>query len=83
MGQIVYSIQKGKIPGPDGITIEFFQGFYDLVKGWLLNEVQESKRVGKVLGAMNSTFLSLIDKNKTLPPFKNSDEYHAGMWFLK
>ena len=30
--KVVYSYQKGKIPGPDGITVEFFQGFYDLVK---------------------------------------------------
>ena len=40
--KIVYFIQKGKIPGPDGTTIEFFQGFYDLVKGGLLKVVQES-----------------------------------------
>ena len=30
--KVVYSCQKGKIPSPDGLTIELFQGFYDLVK---------------------------------------------------
>ena len=30
--KVVYSFQEGKITGPDGLTIEFFQGFYDLVK---------------------------------------------------
>ena len=32
LDKVVYSLQKGKIPGPYGITIEFFQGFYGLVK---------------------------------------------------
>ena len=30
--KVVYSCQKGKSPDPDGLTIEFFQGFYDIVK---------------------------------------------------
>ena len=30
--KIVYSFQKGNIPSPYGLTIEFFQGSYDLVK---------------------------------------------------
>ena len=62
--KVVYSFQKGKSPGPDRLTIEFFQGFYDLVKEDLLKIVQESQRVGKVLGALNSTFLALIPKKQ-------------------
>ena len=68
--KIVSSIQKGKILGLDGIAIEFFQGFYDLVKGDLLKAVQESQRVGKVLGALNSTFLALIPKKKNPSSFE-------------
>jgi hypothetical protein len=37
------SMQQGKIPGPDGFTLEFFQGFYDLVKEHLLMIVRESQ----------------------------------------
>ena len=51
----VYSFQTGKSPGLDGFTIEFFQGFFYLVKEDLLKVVQESQRVGKVLGDLNST----------------------------
>ena len=60
--KVVYSCQKWKLPGPDGLTIEFFQGFYDLVKEDLLKAVKESQRTGKVLGALDSTFLALIPK---------------------
>ena len=44
--KVVYSCQKGKILGSDGLTIKFFQGFYDLVKEDLLKTVQESQRAG-------------------------------------
>ena len=41
--KIVYSFQKGKSPaGPDGFTIEFYQGFFELLKEDLLKVVQES-----------------------------------------
>ena len=72
--KIVYSLQKGKSrgksPGPDGITIEFFQGFYDLVKEDLLKVVQESQRARKVLAALNSTLLALIYKNQNPSSFE-------------
>ena len=29
LDKIVYSFQKGKSPGPDGFTIEFYQGFFE------------------------------------------------------
>ena len=70
MEKIVYSIQKGKIPSLDGITIEFFQGFYDLVKGDVLKALQVSQRVRKVLGALNSNFLALIPKKQNPSSFE-------------
>ena len=68
--KVVYSCQEGKSPGPDELTIEFFQGFYDLVKEDLLKIVQESQRVGKVLGALNFTFLALIPKKQNPASFE-------------
>lgn len=59
---ILKSLQKGKIPSPNGLTIELFLGFYDLLKEDLLLVVKESQRSGKVLGSLNSTFISLIPK---------------------
>jgi hypothetical protein len=57
------SMQKGKILGPDGITVEFYIGFYDLLKDDFLKVVHESQASGKVLVSINSTFLSLIPKD--------------------
>ena len=68
--KIMYAFRKGKSPGSDGLTIEFFQGFYDLVKEDLLKAVQESQRAEKVLGALNSTFLALIPKKQNPSSFE-------------
>ena len=68
--KIVYSFQKGKSPRLDGFIIEFFQGFFDLVKEDFLKAVQESQRTGKVLGAPNSTFLALIPKKQNPSSFE-------------
>ena len=61
---IVSTFQRGKSLGPDGFTLEFFLGFYDLIKDDLLMVVSESQRTGKFLGAMNATFITLIPKKR-------------------
>ena len=48
----------------DGFTVEFYIGFYDLIKKDILEVVRESQESGKVLGSLNSTFLSLIPKKQ-------------------
>ena len=60
--QVLHSFQKGKSPGPYGFTLEFFLGFFDLIKKDILVVVQESRKLGKVLGSMNITFIALISK---------------------
>jgi hypothetical protein len=60
------SMKKDKSLGPNGFTIEFYIGFYELLKDDLLKVVQESKRSGKLLGAMNSTFLALTPKEEVI-----------------
>jgi hypothetical protein len=52
--------RKARVLGLDGLTVEFFIKFYDLLKDDLLNVVRESQRTGKVLGTFNSTFIALI-----------------------
>jgi hypothetical protein len=52
-----------KIPGPDAWTIEFFLAFFDLVGNELLEVVEESRRLGKVSGELNATFIALIPKS--------------------
>jgi hypothetical protein len=39
-------MQKGKSPGLDGLIVEFFIGFYDLLKENMLKMVQEWEGVG-------------------------------------
>jgi hypothetical protein len=51
-----------KSPGPDGWTVEFFLSFFDLLGIELLDMVEESRRQGRVTGALNATFIALIPK---------------------
>jgi len=48
--------------GPDGWTIEFFLAFFNLLGNELLEAIEESRRKGRVSGALNETFLYLISK---------------------
>ena len=51
--QLLNSFQKGKSPGLDGFTLEFFLRFYDKIKEDILEMIKESKKLGKVLGSIN------------------------------
>ena len=63
------SFSKDKSPGPDGWTIEFYLHFFDLVGPDLLELVENTRLHGKVTGAINSTFLTLIPKASTPTTF--------------
>jgi hypothetical protein len=65
------SMKNGKNPGPDGIKIECFKHFYNLIKEYLLMTVMESQREEKIHGALNSTFLCLIPKKQEASSFKD------------
>jgi hypothetical protein len=56
------SFALDKSPGPDGWTVEFYLHFFDLVGADLLELVEDSRLNGKITGAINSTFLTLIPK---------------------
>ena len=61
---VVFSMKKGKAPGPDGFPIEFFQEFWDIIKFDLLAVVHESQHNKQMSRALNGTFLALIPKNE-------------------
>lgn len=62
--EVVFQMEKGQAPGPDCFTIDFFQKCWDLVKEEIWAVVEESRRMGWVLKAFNSTFLTLIPKEQ-------------------
>ena len=69
--QVLHSFQKGKSPSLDGLTLEVFLGFYDLIKKDILALVQESRKSRKLLGSMNSTFIALIPKKQKCEAFED------------
>ena len=58
--KILHSFQKDKSLRPDGWPVEFYIGFFDLVRVDLLKVVEESRLVGHVHGPINTNFISLI-----------------------
>jgi hypothetical protein len=59
---VLGSFKKAKSPSLNGWTVEFYIGFYEFLEEELLRVIEESRRVGKVLGAKNATFIALIPK---------------------
>jgi hypothetical protein len=71
--EVMRSFQNDKSPGPDGWTIEFFLGFYDLLGQDILNLVEEIGITGQIPLSLNSTFIALIlkkDNPDTLDNFR-------------
>lgn len=60
--EVLKSFAKGKSPGPNRWTVEFFLHFFDLVGADLLEMVEDTRSSGKVIGFVNSTFLTPIPK---------------------
>ena len=56
------SFKKDKSPGPDVWPVEFFLAFFDLLGDELVNLVEVSRKKGRVLPSLNSTFIALIPK---------------------
>jgi hypothetical protein len=60
--EVVTKMPKDKSPGPGGRTQELFSFFFDIMGPELLKVVEESRVSGKVDGAINFTFITLIPK---------------------
>ena len=67
--RIIDSFQKDKSLGLDGSPSKFYVGFFELLEKDLLLVVEESRKVGKFLGALNTTFLAIIPKRYVLGTF--------------
>ena len=60
--EVIHSFQHDKNPGPDGWTIEFYLGFFELIRDDMLGVVEESRRTGVIHAPINTTFIALIPK---------------------
>ena len=63
--------QRDKSPGPDGWSVEFYLGFYDLFGVDLLKVVEESHLERYIHPPLNATFIALIPKKDS--PFSIDD----------
>ena len=62
---------KDKAPGPDGFTTNSFHASWNWMKYEIVDLVEDSRKSGSVLKALNSTFLALIPKeSRTEDPSK-------------
>jgi exonuclease III len=67
--QSLKDTQLGKAPGPDGFTSDFFHYCWSIIREEVWEIIEDSRKSGKVLQALNATFLTLIPKenNSTSP----------------
>jgi hypothetical protein len=55
--KLLKGFKCSKSLGSNGLTIELFFSFFDLLGNELLEVVEESRRIGKVSVALNATFI--------------------------
>jgi hypothetical protein len=55
---------KGKSPGPDGFTSDFFHHCWPMLREEVWEIIEDSRLSGQVLPALNTTFLTLIPKEE-------------------
>jgi hypothetical protein len=68
---ILQSFQKDKIPGPDGLPMEFFLGCYEFVEEDLRRVIEVSRTSDKILATFNTTFIASIPKANNPTSFDN------------
>lgn len=60
--RLLHSFKKEKSPRPDGIPIEFFSQFLNILGDDLLSIVDYSRSIILILAPFNSTCITLIPK---------------------
>jgi hypothetical protein len=62
--QALQDTPKGKSPGPDGFTSDFFHHCWPMLREEVWEIIEDSRLSGQVLLALNATFLTLIPKEE-------------------
>jgi hypothetical protein len=60
--KVIKGMDGDKAPGPDGFSMAFFQGCWDVIKGDFVAVFAEFHERGKFVKSINSTFIALIPK---------------------
>jgi len=60
--QALQNTPKGKAPGLDGFTSDFFHHCWQMIREEVWEIIEDSQSLGKFLPALNMTFLTLIPK---------------------
>jgi hypothetical protein len=60
--QALQDTPKGKAPGPDGFTSDFFHNCWPMIRHEVWEILEDARASGQILKALNSTFLALIPK---------------------
>ena len=55
---------NGKVPGPDGFTIDFYKAYWEIIKKEVWEVVEDSRCSSSILKSLNSTFITLIPKEE-------------------
>lgn len=58
----IFSLARGKAPGPDGFTVEFFKHNWETVGQLVISAVKEFFILGRLLKEINNTILVLVPK---------------------
>ena len=62
--EAVFQMKEGTSPGPDGFTVNFFHHFWEMIKIYVWNIVEQYRLSGHIIPSLNSTFLTLIPKGE-------------------
>ena len=63
---VIWSIELGKAPRPDGFSFQFYRVCWTVIKKDLLRMIKALQLKAKIGGCTNSTFLALIPKEVNL-----------------
>ena len=72
LSEAIDSMKGGKAPGPDGILIEIYKNFKDMLLVPLLNMCEESLEKGELPPSLQNALITLI-----LKPGKPSTKYES------
>jgi hypothetical protein len=66
---VLASFKKGKGLGANGMFMELYLGFMDILKQDMVQVIEESRTARKMLGTLNPTFIALIPKKQDVVSF--------------